>query len=101
MKFLKPGKHKKKKEKMPPPPVKKHCRRCGITTGTERLCHYEGEFKHKYGKGVAVKVNDNLISLLCFDCDAIMATKPDKEDITKLLEFEVEWCWLIIEYGLL
>jgi hypothetical protein len=96
LKFEKPGKKKKTRAKIKPP-IDRYCRRCGKETGTERICHYEGMYKHKYGKGVGKKVNDLLVSLLCFDCDVIMSTKPDKNDYIKILEFEVEWCWLIID----
>jgi hypothetical protein len=89
MKFSKPGKAKKtskiknkssRRHDIAKPKILKCCR-CKKETDTIRLVHYEGIYKHKYGKGTGLKVNDNLISLLCNDCDIIMSTKPDKGNI--------------------
>lgn len=78
-----------------------YCIRCKAKTDTLRLCHYEGFFKLKYGKGTGKKVDDRLTTLLCNTCDLIMAKKPNKDDFKAILEFEIEWCWLIIDYQIL
>lgn len=77
------------------------CIKCKKNSDTLRISHYEGNFKHKYGKGTGKKVADELTTLLCYECDLEMAKKPDKDDIVAVLNFEIDWCWLIIEYQLL
>jgi hypothetical protein len=109
-KFKKPGKKEKKAKILNrkvrqhdiPVPEEKHCRLCGIETGTEALRHYEGVFKHLWGKGVGLKVNDNLVSWLCYECDKRLST-PLPKDVPDLEKYhrEVNWLKTIIETKLL
>ena len=110
-KIEKPGKKPKGKIKNKPVrlhdmnlPDRMHCRKCGRETGTESLRHAESRIiKFLDGGGcVGSKINDNLTSLLCIDCDRIMST-PLPKNCTDLesKEFALEWSLLIIKTHLI
>jgi hypothetical protein len=78
-------------------PEKAHCRKCGRTTGTECFRHIETFRKFEFGKGTGQKCSDKLTAWLCFDCDLIMSTKPDKNDELAVFKHAEEWNYLIIK----
>lgn len=101
MKFKKPGIKKKQKRPKLKPPEEKHCRWCGETTDTECYRHCEVPyFKFRYGKGIGVKVDDNLTVWGCMKCDVKMSTKPYNATELELLKWEYEWLRGIIETNL-
>ena len=54
-------------------------------------------WKHHFGKGMAIKVDDNLTALLCDDCDRIYSRKPNKNaQYLEHLEHENKWLKAII-----
>ena len=103
MKFEKPG-PKKKTAKIKnsktrlhdiKKPAEKHCRWCGVETGTECFRHAEVTWmKHKYGFGTGRKVDDNLTVWGCEKCDRKYSKKP----LEKYVDiWEYAWMKGIIE----
>jgi len=80
------------------PPEKKHCRWCKRVTGSECFRHCEiPELKFKYGKGLAIKVDDNLTVWGCDDCDREMSRKPWRATELEMLQWENKWLMGILE----
>lgn len=92
-------------------PDQKHCRRCDWTTQTERFAHYEGFRRSEFGKGGAVKCNDNMTAWLCQKCTDIMDHRPSKYEFPNylsnidnervILKHSEEWLYLICKTHLL
>jgi hypothetical protein len=110
MKIEKPGppppKRTKKTRRNPQkrwlePPELKHCRRCDRTTNTECYRHLETFRKFFGGKGWALKVHDKLTAWLCYECDQVMSTKPNKTDLLAVFKHAEEWNFLIIKTWLI
>jgi hypothetical protein len=49
-----------------------YCVKCGAKDGTIVPCHYSGDRKALYGKGLATKVCDLLVAALCYKCHKYM-----------------------------
>jgi len=100
LKFEKPGKKKKSSKIMNSiqrrhnikTPKEKHCRWCDIETGTECFRHCEIPLlKHRHGKGLGVKIDDNLTVWGCQDCDSEMSQKPFGATETEIFRWENKW----------
>jgi hypothetical protein len=77
MSFAKPGKNRGKTENRSPGPKSAkwaRCVRCGAQDGTVVPAHYSGFRKFRYGRGLAMKVDDRLVANLCRTCHETMDT---------------------------
>jgi hypothetical protein len=81
------------------PPEKKHCRRCGILTGTEAYRHAENRLiKYFEGGGImGSRINDNLSAFLCHDCDREMSEPiPKSAAMSEVYEHGFYWLKYIV-----
>jgi len=78
-------------------PEKLHCRKCGAYSDTCCYRHLETYLKHEFGKGTGIKCNDKLSAYLCYKCDLILSTKPDKNNELEVLKHSEQWLKLIIK----
>ena len=93
----KPGKKKKKSHKIKPP-VEKHCRKCGVETGTECWRHAESRIiKFESGGGImGGKIPDDQTSWLCMSCDSELSQPLPRNATQKQLKAHAaEWYRLI------